>query len=116
MKLISDELYDALDLLGIIPNEVRKNNVGASDYAEHLIQPWTIIQAYKLNYWDGDIIKRVLRKKRTDTRRLDYEKIKHICDEGIRQIDVKQRQKQKKYDKNRINQHNRKRKRSKIRK
>jgi hypothetical protein len=95
MKLISDELYDALDLLGIIPNEVRKNNVGASDYAEHLLQPWTIIQAYKLNYWDGDIVKRVLRKKATDARRLDYEKIKHICDERIRQIDAELQQNKK---------------------
>lgn len=40
---------------------------------------------YNLNPWDADIIKRILRDK--GERRLDYEKIKHICDERIRQID-----------------------------
>lgn len=39
MKEISDELYDKLDKLGLIPNDVRKSNVGKSDYSEHLIQP-----------------------------------------------------------------------------
>ena len=40
-----------------------------------------------LNPWDADIVKRVLRTKKTDGRRLDYEKIIHICKERIRQID-----------------------------
>jgi hypothetical protein len=40
---------------------------------------------YGLNPWDADIIKRVLRDK--GERRLDYEKIKHVCDERIRQLD-----------------------------
>ena len=39
---IPDELYDRLQKLGIIPNEVRDMNVGASDYSKHLIQPWAI--------------------------------------------------------------------------
>lgn len=94
MKEISDELYERLDYLGIIPNEVRSHNVGNSDYSsgEHVIQPWTIILDYKLNYWDGDIIKRDLRTKAeegmtmVESRIMDYEKIKHICDERIRQL------------------------------
>ena len=53
----------------------RNHNVGGSDYAVHKIQPW-----------DADIIKRVLRTK-PGQRRLDYEKIKHVCDERIRQLD-----------------------------
>ena len=67
---------------------VRDYNVGKSDYAKHTIQPWDIILEYGLNYWDGDIIKRVLRTKEGDPRRLDYEKIIHICNERIRQIDA----------------------------
>ena len=86
-KEIPAWLYDQLDELGIIPNDTRAINVGASDYSQHLIQPWSIIMAYRLNYWDGDIVKRVLRKKSTDPRRLDYEKIIHNCRERIRQID-----------------------------
>ena len=67
---------------------VRDYNVGKSDYAKHTIQPWDIILEYGLNYWDGDIVKRVLRTKEGEARRLDYEKIIHICKERIRQIDM----------------------------
>ena len=67
---------------------VRDYNVGKSDYAKHKIQPWDIILEFGLNYWDGDIIKRVLRTKEGEARRLDYEKIIHICKERIRQIDM----------------------------
>ena len=66
--------------------KTRDHNVGESDYAKHTIQPWDIWLEYGLNPWDADIIKRVLRDK-PGQRRLDYEKIKHICDERIRQID-----------------------------
>lgn len=67
---------------------VRDYNVGKSDYAKHTIQPWDIILEYGLNYWDGDIVKRILRTKEGEARRLDYEKIIHICKERIRQIDM----------------------------
>ena len=63
----------------------RDYNVGKSDYSKRRIQPWDIWLEYKLNPWDADIVKRILRDK--GERRLDYEKIKHICDERIRQID-----------------------------
>lgn len=86
MTRIPLELYNQLDRLGIIPNDVRDHNIGKSDYSRHLIQPWTIILEYNLNYWDGDIVKRVLRTKDGDSRLLDYEKIIHICQERIRQI------------------------------
>lgn len=94
MKEISDELYERLDYLGLIPKEgdVRSYNVGKSNYSEHVIQPWSIIQDYNLDYWDGDICKRNLRTKAeegmtmVESRIMDYEKIKHICDEKIRQL------------------------------
>jgi len=87
MTAIPQELFRRLQRLGIIPNEVRSMNVGASDYSQHIIQPWAIWQDYDLNPWDADIVKRVLRHKATDTRRMDYEKIIHICRERIRQLD-----------------------------
>jgi hypothetical protein len=43
---------------------------------------------YKLNPWDADIVKRILRTKETDSRKLDYEKIIHVAKERIRQIDA----------------------------
>ena len=67
--------------------DVRSYNVGSSDYAHHEIQPWDIWRIYKLNPWDADIVKRVLRNKETDGRKLDYEKIIHVCKERIRQIE-----------------------------
>ena len=84
------ELYNRLKQLGMIPNEVRLLNVGASDYSQHLIQPWSIWQEYDLNPWDADIIKRVLRSKSTEPRKMDYEKIIHICQERIRQIEMEE--------------------------
>jgi len=66
---------------------VRSMNVGTSDYSKHKIQPWDIWLEYKLNPWDADIIKRVLRTKKDTPRREDYEKIIHVAQERIRQID-----------------------------
>lgn len=68
--------------------DVRSYNVGSSDYAQHKIQPWDIWLSYDLNPWDADIVKRVLRTKKTDTRIMDYEKIIHTCKERIRQINL----------------------------
>lgn len=85
---IDDNLYKRLVYLGIIdPSNTREHNVGESNYSQHLIQPWTIWLDYpELTSWDDDIIKRVLRTKKTDSRMMDYEKIIHICQERIRQL------------------------------
>lgn len=91
---ISKDLYDRLQFLGIIPNEIRSGNVGKSNYSKHLIQPWSIWLDYKLNPWDADITKRILRTKaesgmsETEARIMDYEKIIHICQERIRQLET----------------------------
>ena len=92
LHLISDELYQRLDRLGLIPNEVRNNNVGKSDYSKHTIQPWSIWIDYELNPWDADIVKRTLRTKEEpgmsaiEARIMDYDKIEHICRERKRQL------------------------------
>lgn len=88
-KQIPTKLYAELERLGIMGSDIRTTNVGTSNYSKHVIQPWSIIQDWNLDYWDGDIIKRILRTKSTDSRALDYEKIKHICDEKLRQIAIK---------------------------
>lgn len=64
---------------------VRAVSVGESQYHKKRIQPWDIWEEYALNPWDADIIKRVLRNK-PGQEILDYEKIKHVCDERIRQL------------------------------
>lgn len=69
-------------------------NIGTSNYADYKIQVWNIWEEYKLNPWDGDIIKRTLRKKKVDgvseaeARKQDYIKIKHVCNERIRQLNI----------------------------
>lgn len=88
-------LYDRLNYLGLIPNDVRKDNVGASNYSQYTIQPWSIWIDYNLNPWDADIVKRTLRTKAEpgmsldESRIMDYTKIIHICQERIRQINTK---------------------------
>lgn len=67
--------------------DIRSHNVGTSDYSKYKIQPWDIWLEYNLNPWDADIVKRVLRNKPGE-RRLDYEKIIHVCQERIRQLDA----------------------------
>lgn len=63
-------------------------HIGKSDYSRHVIQPWNIWREYNLNPWDADIVKRVLRTKDGEDRKLDYEKIIHICKERIRQLEA----------------------------
>ncbi len=66
---IPKKLYDRLNYLGLIPNEVRSHNVGESDYSQHTIQPWSVWLDWELNAWDADIVKRIQRKKSTDPRK-----------------------------------------------
>lgn len=66
--------------------KVQSYNVGKSDYSKHAIQPWDIWKEYKLNPWDADIVKRVLRSKEGEARTLDYEKIIHICKYRIAEL------------------------------
>lgn len=68
--------------------DIRFYNVGSSDYTKHKIQPWDIWLEYHLNPWEADIVKRVLRHKEGQSRREDFEKIVHIAQECIRQIDA----------------------------
>jgi hypothetical protein len=88
---IDYSLYKRLKYLGIIHNyeekDIRSFNVGNSDYSKHTIQPWAIWLDYPgLTGWDQDIIKRVLRNKKGESREMDYEKIIHNCEERLRQL------------------------------
>ena len=74
---------------------IRNHNVGNSNYAKMPsgYQPWDLWKVYHMNPWDADILKRLLRTKAEpgmtieESRRLDYEKIIHVCQERINQID-----------------------------
>ena len=93
---IEFSLYKELRRLGIIHDckdevDIRSFNIGNSDYSKHIIQPWSIWIDWNLNAWDADIVKRVLRTKRGESRITDYEKIIHDCNERIRQLSYENR-------------------------
>ena len=68
-------------------NDVRSYNIGASNYSQnHKYQPWDFWILFRLNPWDADLTKRILRIKKSDGRLLDYQKCVHICKERIRQF------------------------------
>lgn len=83
-----------LGVLKTEENSCRDTHVGKSDYSHRIIQPWTIWMEYKLNAWDADIVKRILRTKEEanmtpeEARKMDYEKIIHDAKERIRQLDI----------------------------
>ena len=89
------KIYQRLKYLGIIHDgetDVRSFNIGNSNYSKHTIQPWSIWLDYpELTSWDHDIIKRVLRTKKGESRNLDYEKIIQICQERLRQLKFEQK-------------------------
>lgn len=64
------------------------HNIGKSDYADKSIQPWEVWDAWDLDPWDADIVKRIARNKEGEDPVLDYHKIKHICDHQIHRIET----------------------------
>lgn len=92
MAEIDNNLYNELKRVRIITDNtdnIRDDNIGSSNYSDHIIQPWSIWIDWNLNPWDADIIKRVLRTKSNTPRKEDYEKIIHICKERIAQLNYK---------------------------
>ena len=75
--------------------EIRKYNIGNSNYSKMPVgyQPWDLWKIYHMNPFDADILKRLLRTKiepgmtPQEARKLVYEKIIHVCQERINQID-----------------------------
>jgi len=43
--------------------------IGGTHYSKHKIQPWDIIDEYGLNFYEGNVLKYLLRKKRQSKRR-----------------------------------------------
>ena len=89
LQELQDVQIARLKQLGVITTTLdgtRSHNIGGSNYSKHLLQPWAIWEDHNLNPWDADIIKRILRSKVGDSRKLDYKKVIHICQERIRQL------------------------------
>ena len=74
--------------------DIRNYNIGTSDYSSMPkgYQPWDLWKIFHMNPFDADILKRLLRTKvepgmtPQESRKLDYQKIIHVCQERINQI------------------------------
>jgi hypothetical protein len=55
--------------------EHMETNVGKSNYSKKTIQPWEIIDEYELDFYEGNVLKYLLRTK--GSRKEDLEKIQH---------------------------------------
>ena len=75
--------------------KIRNHHVGNSNYSQMPkgYQPWDLWKIFHMNPFDADILKRLLRTKTEpgmtpqESRKLDYQKIIHVCQERINQID-----------------------------
>ena len=74
--------------------DTRNYNIGNSNYSSMPkgYQPWDLWKIFHMNPFDADILKRLLRTKvetgmtMAESRKLDYQKIIHVCQERINQI------------------------------
>lgn len=68
----------------LMSEEDRTKQVGGDHYRKFRIQPWDIILEHGLDFWEGNAVKYILRRK-SDNRVEDLEKARHYLDECIRQ-------------------------------
>jgi len=58
-----------------------KRQVGGDHYVKYKIQPWDVIDEYKLNYYEGNILKYLLRTK--SSRVEDLQKLIHYAEKEL---------------------------------
>ena len=61
--------------------EVSIRQVGGNHYTKHSIQPWDIIDEYGLNFYEGNILKYLLRRKTNRTE--DLKKLIHYAEKEL---------------------------------
>ena len=61
--------------------ELRQKQVGGDHYNKHRIQPWDIIDEWDLNFYEGNVLKYLLRCK--GNRLEDLQKIAHYIEKMI---------------------------------
>ena len=67
--------------------DVMSKQIGGAHYKEKKIQPWDIIDVYKLNYYEGNTLKYLLREK--GDRVEDLEKAIHYLEKEVLNIKTK---------------------------
>jgi len=61
--------------------ELQNKQIGGDHYVKHKIQPWDIIDEYELNYYEGNALKYLLRRK--ENRVEDLRKAIHYLEKEI---------------------------------
>jgi len=61
-----------------------KKQIGGEHYSKHNIQPWDIIDEYDLNYYEGNVLKYLLREKGDRTE--DLKKAAHYLEKEIDRV------------------------------
>ena len=64
--------------------EARDTQVGGEHYAAESIQPWDIIDAHNLDFYEGNAVKYILRRK--DNRIEDLQKAIHYLTKKIEML------------------------------
>lgn len=67
----------------------RSYQVGGDHYSRHVIQPFDIIDEYDLNFYEGNAVKYILRRKDDTDRLTDLEKAKHYIEVLIQKEHIK---------------------------
>ena len=60
--------------------DVFDKQVGGEHYKKHAIQPWHIIEEYRLDFWEGSALKYLLRDKPGTFRAEDIKKAIHYLE------------------------------------
>jgi len=67
-----------LEKLNAPHKNLSDRQVGGSHYKKHSIQPWDIVDEYGLGFYEGNVLKYLLRSK--DDRREDLQKAMHYLE------------------------------------
>lgn len=75
------------------PQTIKSHNIGESDYSEHRIQVWDIVDEYNLDFYEGNILKYLLRRKGKDSdhrntnRFMDLQKLIHYAQRKMERLE-----------------------------
>ncbi len=74
MRTLSDPPPPAEPLDGLGPHEMQ---IDGAHYLGKAMQPWDVIEAYDLNFFEGNVLKYLLRRKPGVPRATDLRKAAH---------------------------------------